>query len=57
VGAPATAIAADDDVVAAPPALVRVGIETLPWPSGSSSDWCERRGLRLDAIRPTTVAA
>src|SRR5260370_35891599 len=77
-----------DDVVAAPPALIRVGIETLPAAiaaAGSHTserfiefftanirnrntriayalavrqffDWCEQRGLGLEAIRPTTVA-
>src|SRR5260370_6391381 len=79
----------DDDVVAAPPALIRAGIETLPAAIAAAGahtserfiefftanirnrntrmayalavrqffDWCEHRGLRLDAIRPTTVAA
>ena len=78
-----------DDVVAAPPALIRAGIETLPAAIAAADahtserfiefftanirnrntrmayalavrqffDWCEQRGLRLDAIRPTTVAA
>ena len=78
-----------DDVVAAPPALIRAGIETLPATIAAAGahtserfiefftanirnrntrmayalavrqffDWCEQRGLRLDAIRPTTVAA
>ena len=82
-----------DDVVAAPPALIRAGIragiETLPAAIAAAGaqtserfiefftanirnrntrmayalavrqffDWCEERGLRLDAIRPTTVAA
>ena len=78
-----------DDVVAAPPALIRAGIDMLPaaitaaGPRTSERfiefftanirnrntrmayalavrqffDWCEQRGLRLDAIRPTTVAA
>ena len=77
----------DDDVVAAPPALISVGIETLPAAIAAAGahtsecfiefftanirnrntrmayaltvrqffDWCEQRGLRLDAIRPTTV--
>src|SRR5260370_15952696 len=79
----------DDDVVAAPRALIRVGLETLPAAIAAAGartserfiefftanirnrntrmayalavrqffDWCEQRGLRLDAIRPTTVAA
>src|SRR5229473_622642 len=79
----------DADVVAAPPALIRAGIETLPAAIAAAGahtserfiefftanirnrntrmayafairqffDWCEQRGLRLDAIRPTTVAA
>jgi integrase/recombinase XerD len=78
-----------DDVVAAPPALIRAGIETLPAAIAAAGAhtserfiefftanirnrntrmayalavrqffaWCEQRGLRLDAIRPTTVAA
>src|SRR5712692_8880920 len=78
-----------DDVVAAPPALIRAGIEPLPAAIAAAGahtrerfiefftanirnrntrmayalavrqffDWCEQRGLRLDAIRPTTVAA
>src|SRR5229473_8650894 len=82
-----------DDVVAAPPALIRAGIragiETLPAAIAAAGahtserfiefftanirnrntrmayalavrqffDWCEQRGLRLDAIRATTVAA
>src|SRR5260370_1159358 len=78
-----------DDVVAAPPALIRAGIETLPAAIAGAGahtserfiefftanirnrntrmayalavrqffDWCEQRGLRLDGIRPTTVAA
>src|SRR5713101_6222171 len=73
-----------DDVVAAPPALIRAGIDTLPaaitaaGPRTSERfiefftanirnrntrmayalavrqffDWCEHRGLELDAIRP-----
>jgi site-specific recombinase XerD len=74
----------DDDVVAAPPALIRVGLEALPVAIAAAGgrtserfiefrnrntrmayalavrqffDWCEQRGFRLDAIRPTTVAA
>ncbi len=78
-----------DDVVAAPPALIRAGIEKLPATIAAAGahtserfiefftanirnrntrmayalavrqffDWCEQRGLRLDAIRATTVAA
>jgi hypothetical protein len=78
-----------DDLVAAPPALIRAGIETLPAliaaAGGHTSerfieflaanirnrntrmayalavrqffDWCEQRGLRLDAIKPTAVVA
>src|SRR5260370_25787457 len=78
-----------DDVVVAPPALIRVGIETLPAGIAAAGahpserfiefftanirnrntrmayalavrqffDWCEQRSSRLDAIRPTTVAA
>src|SRR5229473_5140312 len=78
-----------NDVVTAPPALIRAGIETLPATIAAAGahtgerfiefftahirnrntrmayavavrqffDWCEQRGLRLDAIRPTTVAA
>src|SRR5712671_4679427 len=77
------------DVVSAPPALVRAGLETLPVAIATAGahtserfiefftanirnrntrmayalavrvffDWCEQRGLRLDAIRATTVAA
>jgi integrase/recombinase XerD len=79
----------DDDAVAAPPALVRAGLETLPAAIAAAGartkerfidfftanirnrntrmayavavryffDWCEQRGLQLEAIRPTTVAA
>jgi len=78
-----------DEVVAAPPALIRVGIETLPAAIAAAGahtserfiefftanirnrntrmayalavrqffDWCEQRGLELDAIRPRIVAA
>src|SRR5215470_17346055 len=78
----------NDSVVAAPPALVRAGLETLPAAIAAAGartkerfidfftansrnrntrmayavavrqffNWCEERGLRLEAIRPTTVA-
>src|SRR5260370_3478072 len=78
-----------DDVVAAPPALIRAGIEMLPATIAAagthtserfiefftanirnrntrmayalavrqSFDWCEQHCLRLDAIRPTPLAA
>src|SRR5271170_987648 len=78
-----------DDVIAAPPALIRVGIETLPAAIAAAGahtserfiefftanirnrntrmayalavrqffDWCEKRGLALDDIRPMSVAA
>lgn len=77
-----------DDVVAAPPARMSAGIETLPAAIAASGahtngrfieyftanirnrntrmayalavrqflDWCEDRGLGLEAIRPRTVA-
>src|SRR5713226_324912 len=79
----------DDDVVAAPPALIRVGLETLPAAIAAAGartserfiefftanirnrntrmayaiavrqffNWCEQRGLQLEAIRPRIVAA
>jgi integrase/recombinase XerD len=82
-------ILTDDRAVAAPPALVRAGLETLPaaiMAAGARTserfidfftanirnrntrmayavavrqffNWCEQRGLHLEAIRPTTVAA
>jgi integrase/recombinase XerD len=78
-----------DRAIAAPPALVRAGLETLPAAIAAAGartserfidfftanirnrntrmayavavrqffNWCEQRGLRLEAIRPTTVAA
>jgi hypothetical protein len=84
-----TIVLTADDVVAAPPALIRAGLETLPAAIAAAGahtserfiefftanirnrntrmayalavrqffDWCEQRGLRLDAIKPTTVAA
>jgi integrase/recombinase XerD len=79
----------DDRAIAAPPALVRAGLETLPVAIAAAGArtgerfidfftanirnrntrmayavavrqffiWCEERGLELEAIRPTTVAA
>src|SRR5437764_5020901 len=79
----------DDGAVAAPPALVRAGLETLPTAIAAAGartserfiefftanirnrntrmayavavrqffNWCEQRGLELEAIRPRTVAA
>src|SRR5580700_7070018 len=84
-----TIVLTADDVFAAPPALIRAGIETLPAAIAAAGahtserfiefftanirnrntrmayalavrqffDWCEQRGLGLEAIRPTTVAA
>src|SRR6266849_2374148 len=52
-----------DDVVAAPPALIRANIRNRNTRMAYALavrqffDWCEQRRLRLDAIRPTTVAA
>jgi hypothetical protein len=77
------------DAVAAPPALIRAGLETLPAAIAAAGahtserfiefftanirnrntrmayafavrqffDWCEQRGVGLDAIKPTSVAA
>jgi site-specific recombinase XerD len=79
----------DDRAIAAPPALVRAGLETLPAAIAAAGartserfiefftanirnrntrmayavavreffNWCEQRGLELEAIRPRTVAA
>jgi site-specific recombinase XerD len=79
----------DDGAIAAPPALVRAGLETLPAAIAATGactaerfiefftanirnrstrmayavairqffNWCEQRGLLLEAIRPSIVAA